>query len=251
MTDLTAVVLTSPLPSHPDTRIIDATIASIRARLPDIEILLVFDGIAAHDEDLADAYTEATRRTLWRCANEWERITPYVADEHLHQSGLLRWALDEIRTPTLLFVEGDCPLRPDLDIPWEGLVAAIRRGDVNLVRLHHEAGVLDAHRHLFDPEGPRDVGGVPLWRTHQFSARPHLASVAWYRLAMTNWFAPDARTMIEDRLYGVLCEALDTEGDMAWPLFRLALFAPDGDMRRTDHLDGREGRPKHEDLFRW
>jgi hypothetical protein len=43
--DITIVIATSVLPSHPSTSIIDETIASVRSHFPENEIILQMDGL--------------------------------------------------------------------------------------------------------------------------------------------------------------------------------------------------------------
>jgi len=43
--DITAILVTSILPSHPNTHILDETLSSIRAHLPENEIILQIDGL--------------------------------------------------------------------------------------------------------------------------------------------------------------------------------------------------------------
>ena len=46
MRDLVTVLIpVSPIPSHPSTEVLDVTIDSIRTRLPDAEIIIMFDGV--------------------------------------------------------------------------------------------------------------------------------------------------------------------------------------------------------------
>lgn len=251
---ITVIIPTSPVPGHPSTAIIEETLATIRVHLPTADVLIGCDGVREEQEDRRADYTEYLRRLVWLCANEWERVTPVLEDGHVHQSGLLRRLLPRVRTDLLLFAEHDTPLTPDCEIPFDALAEAIRNGDVNLVRLHHEAHVHWAeHGHLHVDSEPSELAGVPMVRTMQWSQRPHLASVAFYRHLLAAYFAPDARTMIEDRMYGVLCEALDVDGAMSWALFRTAIFhPPGGNVKRSYHLDARgPEQPKWEETFTW
>jgi hypothetical protein len=43
--DITVVLVTSVIPSHPETYIVEETIKSIRHHLPDSEIILQIDGL--------------------------------------------------------------------------------------------------------------------------------------------------------------------------------------------------------------
>lgn len=243
MDDITVVVVTSPIPSHPDTRIIDETIASIRTHLPDSEILICIDGIRDEQADYTEAYREYTRRILWKCNFEWG-ATPLLFDKHEHQARMTRNALEFVKSPAILFMEHDTPLTPDREIPFKKLVEDIKSGKANIIRLHHEALVLDVHRYLMIGE-PEDG----LWATYQWSQRPHLASTKYYKYMLHEYFPLEARTMIEDNMYGKLESAYRDRGQAGWNEFKVWLYYPAGDIKRSYHTDGREGDPKYEDTF--
>lgn len=244
MDSITILMPTSPIPSHPDTRIIDETIMTIRTHLPTAEIVIMIDGVREEQEEFRKNYIEYTRRLLWKCANEWTNVTPLLFEEHTHQAGMTRRALQLVNTPTILFVEHDTPITPDREIPFDHLIDVVKSGQANIVRLHHEALVLDAHRHLMIGEPESN-----LWATYQWSQRPHVASTGWYYQMLDSYFPPDAKTMIEDRIYGVLESAYRDQGKAGWDKFRVWLYYPDGDIKRSYHTDGREGQPKWEDTF--
>lgn len=243
---VTVLIPTSPIPSHPDLKIITETIESIRAHpaLTDAEILVLCDGVRSAQEERRAQYEHYLRRLLWTAEHEWANVLPVVHGDHQHQARMTRHALDLVRTPLLLFVEHDCPI--DDDIAWGPLCAALMSGGANLVRFHHEAEVLDCHRYLMPHDGQRvDIEGAPLLRCAQFSARPHLARVDYYRRILTDHFGVDERTMVEDRMHGVVASAWLDDGDAGWERHRLFMYAPtDGWLRRSRHLDGRAGDHK-------
>lgn len=247
--DITVIIPTSPVPSHPSTAVLEETVGTVRGHLPGARIVLSFDGVRAEQEDRRADYDEYTRLALRLC-RAWGNVLPIVADEHLHQAGATAAALARVTTPLVLFVEHDTPLTPDCPVEWDGIAAAILAGDVNLVRLHHEAHVLDEHRHLMIGPGPVEMHGVRLWPTAQFSARPHLASTAYYRSMLARWFPAGARTMIEDRMYGVVETAWREDRHTGWALHRIATYCPPGDnIKRSYHLDARGDAPKYEMEF--
>lgn len=239
---ITVLVPTSPIPSHPDTGVIEATVASIRTQLPTADILVMVDGIRPEQEHRRGDYEQYVRRLLWLCARQWENVTPLVHDDHQHQARLTRHALAHVDTPLVLFVEHDTPIEGDID--WTGLTRALLAGDVNLVRFHHETRILAPHEHLMVDREPTDHAGVPLLRTVQWSQRPHLARADYYRRILTDHFDTEERWMIEDRMHSVLDCAWRDEGVAGWERHRLAMYAPDGSLLRSRHLDGRQGDPK-------
>lgn len=245
--DVTVVVTTSPIPSHPSTEVIETTLASIREQLPKATIVIAADGVRPEQERLRQDYQEYVRRLLWLTNHELERVVPFVAPEHLHQAQLTRRALDLVRTPLMLFVEHDTPLCDEID--WAGLSRAVLGGEAHVVRLHHEALVLAPHEHLMLDREPQLVGGAPMLRTAQWSQRPHLTSTDWYREMLDANFGPRAKTMIEDVMHGIVVEDWRAHGVMGWDRYRLWLYAPEGHMKRSLHLDGRAGEPKYEMVF--
>ncbi len=240
--EVTVLVPTSPIPSHPSTEVIDVTVGSVRAHLPDAPIIVMIDGPRT-DPD----YLEYARRVTVRCARDWGPALPIIYDEHAHQYRMTRRALDYVTTRHVLFVEHDTPLL-DRPVPWADLADVIDSGAVDVIRLHHEANVLEPHRHLMIGDGPRgyptEAGEVPLWPTVQWSQRPHLSSTGFYRTMLAaDWWRP-TDGMIEDRMHSVVQSAWADHGLAGWQQFRVALFHPDGDIKRSDHLDGRAGADK-------
>lgn len=242
--DITIILVTSPIPSHPNTRIIDETVASIRTHLPDAEILLCIDGVRKEQGGYRKNYQEYTRRLLWKANNEWGNCTPLLFEEHSHQAIMTRKALQLVKTSTILFVEHDTPITPDRDIPFEHLIDVVKSGKANIVRLHHEALVLEVHRYLMIGEPEDD-----LWATYQWSQRPHIASIEFYKQMLEEYFSPTAKTMIEDNIYGKLESAYRDRGKAGWNDFKVWLYYPSGDIKRSYHLDGREGDLKYEETF--
>lgn len=243
MENITVLVVTSPIQSHPDTRIIDETIGSIRTHLPDSEIIICIDGVREEQEHYKKNYQEYTRRILWKCSNEWN-ATPLLFEEHTHQANMTRKALGLVKTPLILFVEHDTPITPDREIPFEKLSNYILDKKANVIRLHHEALVLDVHEYLMIGDIEDDIQA-----TYQWSQRPHLASTEFYKGMLEEFFPPQAKTMIEDLIYGRLESAYRDRGKAGWDRFRVWLYNPGGDIKRSYHLDGREGDPKYEETF--
>lgn len=244
---VTAVVVASPIPSHPSSAVLDETLASIREHLPGVEILVLFDGVRREQEHRRDAYEEHQRAFQWQSRFHRHNVLPVRFERHTHQAGMLRAALPMVKTPLLLFMEADTPLSPaeTLPIDWAGCCRVILGGHADVVRFHHEASIPRSHRSLMLDGAPHMVDGVPLIRTAQWSQRPHLASVAYYRGVLSQHFSEDARTMIEDVMHGVVQEAWHVDGEQGWYRHRVCIYAPDGSMVRSRHLDGREGDPKY------
>lgn len=238
----TVLITASPIASHPDTSIIEETVESVRAQLPDAEIIIAHDGVRTEQESMRDDYEEYLRRLLWLADHKWHNVLPLIFDAHHHQGVVTKRALEHVTTPLILFMEHDTPITGT--IPWLNLELAIIGGEANSVRFHHEASILDEHRYLMLDDEALVIGGVPLRRTMQWSQRPHLASVAFYRQVLAAAFANDQPNFIEDVVYGRLCDAVNAHGAMGWNQWRTWIYAPHGSMVRSRHTDGRCGASK-------
>lgn len=231
MNEITVLIPVSPIPSHPSTEVIDQTVASVRERLPDSEIIIMFDGLPAWFLQYKETYEQFTQTLLWKINNEMGNATPLLFDKHMHQSGMMREALKLVRTPLVLFLEQDTPLHND--IPFDKLVEPVKTGYINLLRFHFEAQIPPEHAHLMLDQSPIDILGQPFIRTRQWSQRPHLASLKYYRDICENYWDNEPR-FIEHIMYGIVAEGGDNYDE-----HRLHIYAPEGTIVRSKHLDGR------------
>lgn len=239
--NITVLIPTSPIPSHPSTHVIEETIRSITDRIPGAEILIMIDGVREEQEDRRADYEVYKERLLWLCNTEFRNVTPIVFNEHLHQAEMTRRTLDLVRTRNILFVEHDTPLCEE--IPFVQIVRALETETVDLVRFNHEALILPDHEHLVVERG--GIGWLPLVFTAQWSQRPHIAKTEFYKDVLRKHFSDESRTMIEDTMHGVVAEGYRLRGRAFWNDYKLAIYAPEGDMKRSYHLDGRDGESKY------
>lgn len=246
---ISVLISASPIPSMPDTAVIDETVASIRAHLPSARLVLLCDGVRDDDQDLTADYDDWQIELSGRVIAgkpPWNNVYMRSFDEWTHQAGMYRWALERVETPLVLMVEADTPLTmPDVGpIPWEPICALLESDQLDSIRFNHEASILVPHQHLALDSDPIDMGGVPVTRTVQFSARPHVARTLWYRRILTDHFPESARSFVEDQMHGVVQDAWAAHGMDGWGRYRLAVYTPDGSHVRSRHLDGRDGREK-------
>lgn len=237
---LTVIIPTSPIPSHPSLEIIEQTIESVRSRLPDCEILIMCDGVREEQQHYRSVYNQYVQKLLWKSNWEWENILPIVFPEYSHQAEMTRVTLDKVRTPAILFVEHDCPLEGD--IPFETLVQAIIYRKLDMIRLHHETKIGDYHQHLMLDSEPVDIMGAPYVRTVQWSQRPHLANTDYYRKILSEHFSSEAKTMIEDQMHSVA-------QSNPWDEHRLAIYHNKGNIQHSITTDGRKDDPKYGDKY--
>lgn len=234
---ITAIVPVSPIPSHPDTAVLTETLDSIRYWLPDAEIILCFDGVPPQLEHRRQDYEQHIQQALWLADHHYGNILPIVFDEHQHQTGMLPAALERVETPLLMYVEHDCPLVTDEHIEFDLITKHILDGHSNCVRLHHEALILEPHKHMCHGDEGQFV------RTSQWSQRPHIASLAYYSRLLDHHLA-GKHMFIEDVLHGVVANAY-LEFDMpGWDQHKLHIYNPGTNMKRSYTTDGRAGDPK-------
>lgn len=249
---ITVLVPVSPLPSHPSLDVLDATLTSVRSYLPAAHIVIMADGVRPEQE-----HREADYATFLDLLDaQWgDRITLASHRHHQHQARMTRQALaEEVTTPLVLFVEGDCTLWGD--IRFDVLADLLMVGKANTVRLHHEASILQGHEWLNvkggtieNVRGRSGLGSAPLVATAQWSQRPHLSRADYYRwLLGPRHFHPDTRSMIEDVVHGVVIEDWRRGGVAGWQEHALYIYAAQdehGSLKHSETCDGRQDDPKY------
>lgn len=233
--EITVLIPTSPIKSHPSTAIIEETVASVRDRLPGSEIILMIDGVREEQSAYRERYDEYIRRLLWK-ANQWNAL-PLLFEEHTHQAGMTKVALEHVRTPLILFVEQDTPLCED--IPFEGLGGVITEDKLDVIRLYPEGRIEPQHAHLMKSK-PRKINSQPFVKTIQWSQRPHLAKTVFYKWMIEENFVRNdgtvKKSMIEDIVHGK-AHSLPEK-------YRIGIYHPEGHIKRSTHTDAREDDPK-------
>lgn len=249
---VTILMPSSPIPSHPSTEIIDQTIASVRQQFPKAEIIIMIDGVREAQEHRRADYEAYKQRLLWKCNFEWKNVLPLVFDRHTHQAGMTRKALELVKTPLILFVEHDTPLVTDMPFEWDGLLNIVLTGEAHVVRFLHESRILPDYEYLMLDTCPKEMCGIWVTRTVQWSQRPHLSTTAFYRRIIQDHFSPEAVTMIEDRMHGIVQNAYN-ENRMRWFDFRIVIYCPDmcKSIQRSTNLDGRKHESKFEEQFKF
>lgn len=246
--DVTVIIPISPIKSHPDTSILDETIQSVRHHLPNSEIVLMFDGVRQEQEDRRADYEDFINEILWKADHEYKNIVPVIFEQHMHQTGMTRAVLNYIKTPLLLFVEQDTPLVKDETIAWDDCKAILKDGEADVVRFHHEGVIPVEHEHMMHGLTSIDGRQSSFMRTSQWSQRPHLSTVAFYKRIMETCFSEDSKSFIEDKMHGVVANAWLDDGILGWYNFRVVIYHPKtGNIKRSYHTDGRAGEQKWDD----
>lgn len=233
---MTVIIPTSPIPSHPSIDIIDQTIKSIRYHT-DAKIIITIDGVREEQKNRTEAYTLYIQRLLWKCNFEYQNVVPVIFDTHVHQSGMMKKALEMVDTPLLLYVEHDTPLVTDMEIDWGNLSLKLLNAEANVIRFHYESEIPKEHEYLMlEKKGD-------LLHTKQWSQRPHFARTSFYRDVM-RFFSDQSNCFIEDRLYGKCVEGNADD----WKVF---IYHPKGSIKRSLNLDGRANDIKYDDRQIW
>ena len=236
MDKITVIIPTSVLPSHPSTRIIEETIASVRHHLPNAEIIMQIDGLRQEQLDRAKDYSAYKTKIINMCLRS-HNILPVVFDGLHHQSGMLRDTIGLVKTPLLLYVEGDCPLVTDREIDWQRCINFIEQGEANTIRFHHEDVIPVEHEDLM-------IAGIKnkFMPTYQWSQRPHLSTTMYYRDVILPTL-PEAN-FIEDTFHGTVANDWYDNGKIGWFKHRLWIYHPSRHIKRSYTTDGREGGRK-------
>ncbi len=245
---ITVIVTSSPAPLHPSTEHIEVTIDSIRAQLPDAEIVVACDGVRPEQEHLAGRYEAYLHRLFWLTNFHWHNVVPIRSETWQHQAGMVRRALDAVTTPLILFVEHDTPLVGPID--WEGICGLVMSGEANMVEFREDTEIHEAHEPLMVDHETRIVRGVPVRRTADYRQRPHVAQTRLYRDRIMPGFTEKSRAMVEDTMYGVVSNAYHEHGEAGWFDWRIWAYTPDEmtdpplGHKRHRHIDSRGDEPK-------
>jgi hypothetical protein len=237
--DITIVMATSVIPEHPSTTMIEQTIHDIRIHFPDNEIIMQIDGLREEQINRKKDYDEYKNRILWKCLHEYKNILPFVFEEHSHQTNMMRETINEIKTSLLLYVEGDAPLTPDNPIDWQKCLNMLEHKKANTIRFHFESKIPKSHQHLMF--GLED----DFIMTSQWSQRPHLSIKKYYKEIVL----PSCKDkfFIEDTFHGVVQDDIQPYNVFSkegWEKHKLWIYHPEGDIKRSYHLDGRKGTRK-------
>lgn len=245
---ITILIPTSPIPSHPSTAIIDRTIAAIRYHLPTARMIIMADGVRPEVEHRRWQYERYKAALRERAKNPDERLFFMEYVEHRHQAGMLKDVLDNelITTPLVYFNEHDVYLvtdhnprdeentgythPEDIIIRWDEIRDLVLSGGSHFVRFYLWEKLWHEHMHLMC--GQMIQGSSKFIQTKQWSGWPHVASTEFYKDTLAKYLRPDEKRMIELLIYGAVEES-------PWTDFRTTIYYPEPNARRFMHLNGR------------
>lgn len=241
MSQLTILIPTSPIPSHPSTEILDETIANIR-KYTDAKIIIMFDGVHESLKHREHNYQQYIRNVLAKTESYGDCKT-FIYHDHDHQSRMTKDTLDAVTTPLIMFVEHDTS--PIGDIPFQEICDIVEKDPViNYVRFNIFDRIPEEHSYLMVGE-PFDYDGVRLQRTIQWSQRPHIAKTSWYRDLLVRYFTSNGhelkKSMIEDVMHGVVQTSFH---ELNKDIFGLCIYTPEGNQLRSYHSDARKDDEK-------
>jgi len=249
--DVTIIIPTSYIPSHPSTKVIETTINNTRFHFPDSEIILQIDGIRSEQLNYKKDYDEYKSKVLWKCLHEWKNVLPIIFDEHSHQSTMMKKTINLVQTPLILYIEGDLPLRIDRDIDWNKCFDMFEYNKANTIRFYLRERMPQEHVYMMC--GQEDI----FMKTVQWSQNPHLSFTNYYKDIILP--SVGERNYIEDEFHGkvqVDCEYLPNEKKNEetpyvykirnWEAHKIFIYYPVSgqDLSRVLHLDGRQSTQK-------
>lgn len=240
---ITVIIPVSPWKSHPDTSILETTIKSVRAHLPESEIIITFDGVRSEQKDRFDDYQEFVKKMLWKINAEYDNVLPLFFMSHSHQAKMMREALKYIRTESVLYVEGDSPLYEDRKIDWNKITSLINKQDANIIRLYNKEEIPDVHEYLMYHEHDIKDGEDTYIATSQWSQQPHIVRADTYREIIDKYFTDKSICFIEDKIYYPIA---NDGKDGKWSKWKMYIYIPHDKKPRSYHLDGRSGEEKYD-----
>lgn len=243
--NVTILVTTSPHFRCPDTEMIRKTIKIYRDYLPHAEVLILADGVREEQKKLEHDYRIYLDR-LEKWIKRRDNMRLYEFGEFYHQAGMVKRAFDKdmIKTPLIMFAEHDFPIHGE--IPFEDIIDSLLKGKMQLIRFYLETDLIPEHRHLFLDKKPVVIDKIPMIRTGQWSQRPHIARLDYYKQIINLRFTDQSRTYIEDGVHGYHGELFALDPYKCWANNRMAIYHPDGNISRCYHLDGRGEEQKYE-----
>ncbi len=241
--ELTVVVPTSPIPSHPSSGMLRRALRSlvVHAGLNGCRLLMVCDGAPPNSGSVAD-YDEYKRRLRKLAADDQLGFSTKVIalEDCAGLGGVVRTALNHVTTPYLLMWEHDWRLIRPVAV---GAMLGLFNTDsgVHYVRLNkratHEAG-WDS---VLKPDDR--CRQLPLTRTGCWSANPHIARTEHYRRFVVPQLRPEPNggsMGFEHPVFHAYQAAIHELGfDRAqrrWGVFILGLL---GEPPYVTHMDGR------------
>ena len=239
---IAVVIPTSPIPSHPDTGIIDAAYEHIRIQLPQASVYILADGVREEQNFLAEKYAQYKQNLREK---NWTNTHIVEFDFFHHEAGMLRNAISDIKEPLILYVMHDCLLSKE-PIDWLGISSTLLQEILSCVFFCYDAdltywrqsNLVEQFRNITG--GDMDIfvdGGVRYSRTISYTGFPHIATTEFFKFILSHF----NRGQIH-----IDCDEAHEILEKAHKRFRMGVYVPDGDSsQRFDTLDGRSLESVH------
>jgi hypothetical protein len=226
---ITCLVPTSAIPSHPATYLIEECISGIRHYFPTAKVIIMADEVRPQLEHRRGQYNDYKKNLRVAVS----RLTNVELSEFtgVSQQGIMtRKTLDSgVKTPLVLFCEHDAILRPEPPLEIEAMLNLLLSGDANIVRLYNWGDIWHEHEYLM--RGKMAFNGYSRFtKTVQFSGWPLFARADYLRMMFGKHFPPHKIVMLESQMYGPVCAS-------CWEEHKIVIYA-DGTPGFT-HRDGR------------
>lgn len=217
--NITVLVFTSFVPSHPDPWVLDWTIHSIRQHLPESRVIVFADGMAGPE---SSAYTE-----FKKAARSKYEVVDFDGPHHL--SLMFRHALARVHTRLILTQEHDWALQRRY-VDWRNIVNELRDSTSPFQAIQLMQGIMGPSQWC-RLDGPLvERRGLTLAPTRAFLISGCVARVDWcFRLTEHLTIPEHVET---PRFTERVCDGRD----------RIAWYIPKGPVERGHHLDGQHAR---------
>lgn len=241
---VTILTATSPVPSHPSTRLIQRAAESLAnyAELAGCRHLVICDGCPPQLSHYTEQYQAYKLRLRTQVA---AKLFPTSAEilELPHPVGLpgvIIQGCERITTPYVLVFEHDFEVIRSIDV--RGILQTFAQSKaVQHIRLNKRANREAGFDFVLKPDVERRP--VPLVRTSAWSANPHFAKMSYYReMVLPNITARPGGGApgFEEPLFAMLCADIRKVGfDRAQRKWGVFLYGDLDAPATIVHLDGR------------
>ena len=236
---LTIITTTSPIPSNPNTEMLEITQKSLFLipALRGCRKIIVFDGVPKDLDHLKEAY-EAYKENVIRLTKE----DPYFSNtelifcrNHLHLAFAIGEALRIVTTPFIFIHQHDFQLIKDFDA--FGLIRSMELNpNLKHIVLNRMLNFPLPHWNYVVDENIEGESLVPLCRTFGWSDNDHFSTVEYY----TDFVLPQIRWKGAMEWFLHPAEVRETKENPENHLkYGTYFYGPLGDGRYLWHLDGR------------
>ena len=216
---ITVLLTTCPMPSHPSPWVVEAVVRSIRRHLPTSRIVILCDGPKGEEPESYTQFKDAAREL------EMELM---VFSSHHHQTLMVKGALDLVTTPLVIVGDGDWGFHHKY-INWHGIVATLTDENSRFKHIQirqDELGTWEWDMKCFGTL--KRIHGIDLLPTTNFQAPTHIARTDWYRKIASYLTLPQ---LLERQN---MWDALRITGGIN----EMAAYLPPGPIGRLYHLNG-------------